>query len=271
MIFEYHDSGTVIHRLDPRVKTLWLVVLVITAIVVREPLLLVLLFCITLLPLIIAKMPGRQWTLLLLLYLMVGVGAILTQALFYAPSDGTILPGIWLIPPEVPLLGQFTGGVKVSALGALYGFIQAFRILSVINASAVLVVTTPLNRLIIGLREMGVPGTFAFMLSTAVRFVPVLMEEYQTIITALRARNLISPWHPLRFAEQSFAPLIINVIRRCNQLALAAESRGFNMDNKRTAYVHLRFGNADVAACFLMTGMVLFFAASSLRIAGFLP
>lgn len=271
MIFEYHDSGTIIHRLDPRVKTLWLVVLVITAIFVREPLLLVLLFGITLLPLIIAKMPARQWSLLIVLYLMVGVGATLTQALFYAPSDGTILPGIWLIPPEVPLIGQFTGGVKVSALGALYGFIQAFRILAVINASAVLVITTPINRLIIGLREMGVPGTFAFMLTTAVRFVPVLMEEYQTILAALRARNLISPWHPLRMAEQSFGPLIINVIRRCNQLALAAESRAFNMDSTRTAFTHLTFGRADTAACVLTIGIFLFFALSSLQAAGYYP
>lgn len=271
MIFEYYDRGTVIHTLDPRVKTLWLGVTVITAIWVQEPALLVLLFCITLLPLIIARMPVRQWSLLMLLYIMVGVGAIMTQALFYTPPYGTLLPGIWLISPDVPLIGQFTGGIRMSAQGALYGFIQAFRILAVINASAVLVITTPINRLIIGLREMGVPGTFAFMLTTAVRFVPVLMDEYQTIIAALRARDLIDPWHPIRMAKQSFGTLIINVIRRCNQLAFAAESRAFSMDRPRTAFIHIRFGHADIVACALTIGIVLFFGICSLKAGGYCP
>ncbi|OPY37791.1 MAG: Energy-coupling factor transporter transmembrane protein EcfT [Methanoregula sp. PtaU1.Bin051] len=270
MLFEYQEQGTIIHRLDPRTKTIWLAVVLVISILLRDPVLLVTLFCISLMPLLLIRIPRHTLIVLGILYLMVAAGAILSQALFYRPSNGSLLTFVWLVPPDVPVMGALTGGILISVEGALYGFIQVFRILAVINTSAMLVLSTPLNRLIVGLREMGMPGTMAFMLTTAVRFVPVLMEEYQTILSALRARNIVSLWHPVRMAEQSLSPLIINVIRRCNQLALAAESRAFDLDKPRTAVTTLAFNRADTG-CFLLMGViVLFFAIGSARSAGFL-
>lgn len=271
MIFEYHDRGTLIHQLDPRVKTIALVLVVVFSIALRAPVLLVLLFGLTLTSLLLTRIPLRSLVMILILYAVIGAGAILSQALFYRPSDGTLLSFIWLIPPEVPVIGTLTGGILISSEGAQYGFIQAFRILAVMNASAVLVVTTPLNRLIVGLREMKIPATFAFMMATAVRFVPVLMEEYQTIVTALRARRLATPLHPFRMAELSLGPLIINVVRRCNQLALAAESRAFNPRRVRTAYTRLRLARKDLAACVLLAVGAIVFIALSIQQAGYLP
>lgn len=264
MIFEYHDRQTVVHRLDPRIKTAWVAILVVMAILIREPALLVLLFAITLIPLVLSRVPARTLFFILLLYLMIAAGTTLTQALFYRPSDGTLLSFVWLVPPDVPVIGSLTGGILVSRQGALYGFIQAFRILAVLNMSVVLVVTTPINRIILGLRQIGVPGTFAFMLTTAVRFVPVLMEEYQTILAALRARNLTSPYHPIRTVELSFAPLIINVIRRCNQLALAAESRAFDLHLRRSSLTLLAFGPSDTIAGIFTACIVSVFLIMSL-------
>lgn len=268
MIFEYQDRGTLIHLLDPRTKTIWMVVVLLIATLLQQPPLLVLLFCITLIPILLVRIPARSLTMLATLYLIIGAGTILSQALFYRPSDGTLLSFIWLIPPDMPVIGTFTGGILVSIQGALHGFIQTFRILAVLNASAALVISTPLNRLIIGLRVMGMPGTFAFMLTTAVRFVPVLIEEYQIILSALHARNLISPYRPVRMIEQSFSPLIINVIRRCNQLALAADSRAFDMKRHRTAFSHIAFTRVDTTVFALTVCMILFFTFGSLQSAG---
>jgi energy-coupling factor transporter transmembrane protein EcfT len=271
MIFEYFDRDTVVHRLDPRIKTAWVMLAVIMAVLIREPGLLVLLFGITLLPLIAGRVPRRNLALICLLYLMIAAGATLTQALFYRPSDSTILTSVWLVPPGVPVIGSLTGGILASREGALYGFIQGFRILAVLNMSAVLVLTTPVNRIIVGLRQMGVPATFAFMLTTAVRFVPVLMEEYQTILAALKARNLIHPCHPIRTVELSFAPLIINVIRRCNQLALAAESRAFDLHRQRSSFVSLTPGPADICAGTFTICIVSLFLVASLAVPGWIP
>lgn len=270
MIFEYHDRGTLIHLLDPRVKTVALILVLLLSISLRAPVLLIILFGFTVACLVLSKTPWHSLGKILLLYTMIATGAILSQALFYRPSDETLLTYIWLIPPDVPVVGPLTGGILISWEGAQYGFIQAFRILSVLNASAVLVMTTPINRLIVGLRGMGIPATFAFMLATAVRFVPVLMDEYQTIITALRARRLASPLHPLRMAELSLGPLIINIVRRCNQLAIAAESRAFDLHRKRSAYIRLHLTRRDFVAGILMAIGTLAFIAASFQQAGFL-
>lgn len=270
MLFEYTENNTVIHRLDPRTKIIWLGVVMVLAILIRDPGLLLLLFALTLLPCILTRIPRRSLLPLTGFYLIVALGATASQAFFYQSSSGVPLTLICIVPPSVPLIGTLTGGIFASYEGAVYGFIQAFRILSVINASAALVISTPLSRIIIGLREMGMPALFAFMLSTAVRFVPTLMEEYETILTSLRSRNLISPWHPLHMVELSFSPLIINSIRRCNQLALAAESRAFDTGRERTAYTQIAFAGRDIAAFFLTGIAVLVLGALSLRSAGVL-
>jgi energy-coupling factor transporter transmembrane protein EcfT len=263
MIFEYHDVDTIIHRFDPRTKTVWLILIMVISILLRRPDLLVILFAVTLIPVILTGMNRKDWIILAGFYLIVAIGATLSQAFFYTPSGGEPLSFIWLLSPSTPVIGALTGGIRISAQGAVYGFIQAFRILAVVNASAVLVVSTPMSRLIVGLRKMGMPALFAFMITTAVRFVPVLVEEYQTILDSLRARNLINIKHPVRTMEQSFSPLIINVIRHCNQLALAAESRAFDTGRERTSYTEISFSGTDVAAFFFIGSTVIGLAVLS--------
>jgi len=252
MIFEYVGKESFVHRLDPRTKIIWLFVVTIFAIALRQPLLLVLLFASSVIPFLFIKVPKKQVIALIFLYMLITAGAIISQALFYRPLTGLPEEYTWIIPPDFPVIGPFTGGILISMEGAIYGFIQAFRILAILNASAMMVMTTPLNRLIVGMRKMGIPSTLAFMLSTAVRFVPTLMDEYQTIFTAQNARGILNKWHPLQLIEYTFTPLVLNSVRRCNQLALAAESRGFDSGCIRTSYVSIAFSYRDVIAFIVM-------------------
>jgi energy-coupling factor transporter transmembrane protein EcfT len=95
--------------------------------------------------------------------------------MFYVPKEGFTSGYIWLVTPDTPIIGIITGGIPLSLQGAVYGLIQSLRILAMVNASVALVMTTPFNRIIIGLRQLGIPSVFAFMLATAVRFVPTIM------------------------------------------------------------------------------------------------
>lgn len=245
-MFEYISGKSIVHLLDPRTKILFLLIITILAVLIRDPVSLLFLFLATVIPLLLAGIPFGQLKKILLLYTLIVIGAVMSQAMFYVPKEGFTSGYIWLVTPDTPIIGIITGGIPLSLQGAVYGLIQSLRILAMVNASVALVMTTPLNRIIIGLRQLGIPSVFAFMLATAVRFVPTIIEEYKMICNALRARGLISPFHPVRFFEYTFTPLILNSVRRCMQLALAAESRAFGSEIKRTSYIEMQFTYSDI-------------------------
>ena len=243
-IFQFVDGDTAVHRLDPRTKILWLGIVTVLAVFIHRPDLLLTLFFLTLVPLAISRVPMYQLRLILFFYAFIFIGTTISQGFFYQPLTGPP-PDVlfWIISPDMPFLGAFTGGVSFTLQGALYGFIQGFRILSMLNASVTLVMTTPVNRIMAGLRELRLPFTFMFMLTTAVRFVPTIIEEYRTIANALKVRGVAK--NPLRLVQYSMSPLILNSVRRCSQLALAAESRAFGSLADRTYYTSVKFGTGD--------------------------
>lgn len=228
------------------------------------------LFIFTLVPLILSRPPFRQMRPILIVYAFIFAGTTFSQALFYRPLTGTPLEVLfWLIPPDFPVLGTFTGGVPFTVEGAVYGFIQGFRILAMLNASVTLVMTTPVNRIMAGLRELRLPFTFMFMLTTAVRFVPTIIEEYRMIAQALKARGLGK--NPLRLVQYSMTPLILNSVRRCRQLALAAESRAFGSRVHRTYYTEVKFGRCDVVGASCMAAAALGLGSAAFAGMGYIP
>lgn len=214
----------------------------VLAVVLHDPVLLVCLFGVSLVPFVAARPSGGVGAKVAAFYLFVAVGTTLSQG-FFSTQTGGAEPLFWLIAPDAPYLGAFTGGVAFTLAGAAYGFVQAFRVLAILNASLTLVLTTPLNRVVLGLSKLGLPPLLAFMVTTAVRFVPTVFEEWKMILTAQRARGI--PLTGRRMIEYSLSPLVLASIRRCNQLALAAESRAFGAGVGRSAYVEIAFGPAD--------------------------
>lgn len=243
-MFGYVERETLLHRLDPRTKIAWLLVVLALAILLHHPEVLLLLFLLTLAPVLAAGIPRHQIRVFLSIYILIFSGAALSQAMFFIPpGELTTEPLLWIVSPDMAVLGAVTGGIPVTPEGAVYGFIQGFRILAMLNASALLIMTTPMNHLFSGLRELGIPYPFIFMITTAVRFVPTLLDEYKLIISALRTRGMGR--NPVRLAEYSLTPLIVNSVRRCNQLALAAESRAFSPESERSSYTVISFQQGD--------------------------
>ncbi len=101
--------------------------------------------------------------------------------------------------------------------------------------------TTPLEitgaavRLLSPLRVFGVrTGDLALILSTAVSFIPVLMEESQTVIRAQRARGAKINEGSLKQRIGSVFPLVIPIFlsafRRADELSQALLARGYKED-----------------------------------------
>ena len=267
---------SVLHRLDPRLKLVtcfWYVVIIFFA---KGPLTYLLL----------VKM---YWAGLKPLLWVIGL-TIAIQVLF---SSGGHVYWHW------GLMAITSGGIN-QALVILARFIL------IVLASTVLTATTPplrladaIESLMKPLKKIKVPvNQIAMMISIALRFIPTIMDEVNTIVKAQRRNaptNRGTMIGTMRFiptimdevntivkAQQArgvdftsgsvytrvkrmvpiMVPLFVGAFRRAEDLAVAMEARGYDPDQERTRYRQLTWRRPDsIALAVVVIVSVLFFVA----------
>jgi energy-coupling factor transport system permease protein len=120
--------------------------------------------------------------------------------------------------------------------------------------------TTSPDHLGLALEQTRVPYEFCFAFTTAVRFVPVLAEEAQTIMDAQKARGLeLEKGNFLKRIRNYIPiliPLIVSAIRRSLELAEAMESRAWGATKKRTNLYVLKMRRGDFALAAMTIGIL---------------
>jgi energy-coupling factor transport system permease protein len=150
----------------------------------------------------------------------------------------------------------FFRGMTLSSDVIEYSLSLTLRFLSLITSFSLFFLTTSPDKLSLALEKSRVPYEFNFAFITAIRFVPVLADEAQTIMDAQRSRGLeldkggflsrITKYIPI------LLPLIINSIRRSLELAEAMESRAFGATKNRTNLYELKMVRSDYIALTLI-------------------
>ncbi|WP_367300517.1 energy-coupling factor transporter transmembrane component T family protein [Leuconostoc carnosum] len=189
----------------------------------------------------------------------------LTQQPFSLYWSG-LKPIFWLILFTVFLQILFTPGEPVlfkagPIIVTLPGIINAgyviIRFVLIILMSTILTLTTPptsianaLESLLAPLKKLRVPvAELALMLSIALRFVPLLMDETQKIMNAQKSRGMsFSNGGPIKRAKAIIPlliPLFVGALQRALDLANAMEVRGFKDATQRTKYRILHYQQVD--------------------------
>ena len=261
---QYYPVESVLHSLDPRVKLtgtfLYLISLFLFKNVYGFVLSTAFLFCMIKL----SKVPFS--------YMIRGLRAIFVLMLFTAFFNVIFTPGevifsFWKI--SVTLEGVKSAGFMMVRLSYL-----------VIGTSLMTLTTTP-NRLTDGmeallfpLRRIKVPvHEIAMMMSIALRFIPILVEETDKIMKAQMARGAdFETGNIIKKAKNMvplLVPLFISAFRRANDLALAMEARCYQGGEGRTKLNPLLYKRRDrigyavvwvylIAMCILMKGLKIF-------------
>jgi len=137
------------------------------------------------------------------------------------------------------------------------------RFIVLVTSFSVFFITTSPDKLSLALEKAKVPYEFNFAFITAIRFVPVLADEAQTIMDAQRSRGLeLDTGNFLKRIRNYIPillPLIINSIRRSLELAEAMESRAFGATEDRTNLYELRLTGTDKLVLIVITA---FFATA---------
>jgi len=88
----------------------------------------------------------------------------------------------------------------------------------------------------------------ALILFMAIRFIPVLFEEFMTIRNAQIIRGVRfsgSVFNRLKKTVYIIIPVFVAAIQRADELALAIQARGYRGGTKRTYYSQSRFGRKE--------------------------
>ena len=122
--------------------------------------------------------------------------------------------------------------------------------------------TDGLEKSLMPLSKIGVPvHAIAMMMSIALRFIPILIEETDKIMKAQMARGADFESGNLLLRVKNMIPLLVplfvSAFRRADDLAMAMEARGYRGGEGRTKMKPLIYKKRDhVAYVILLTYLV---------------
>ncbi len=202
--------------LDPRLKIAWCVAVSLLAVVLGSPMHLAGLLALTLVPWFWVRPPLARVRALAVMAALVVLGTMVSQGFFYG------------LEPRTELL-SILPGLSLCREGLFYGAVASCRLLAVLSAGMLVMLTTHASDLILALAKLGVPGWFAFMLTLALRFLPETVEQAKRILVAQQMRGVggRGPVAAVRRFRLLIVPLVAASLRSARQVALAAEVRAF--------------------------------------------
>lgn len=239
--FRFKRISSPVHRLDPRVKFFYVCVMFVLGVLFNSLFPLLSLFFLQL-PIVVIAGVRRQWIRSMRGALTFATIIFLFNFLFnYVSSE-------YPRPPSPSILE--------------YSAAMTLRFIVLVSSFSTFFLTTSPDHLGLALEQSRVPYEFCFAFTTAVRFVPVLADEAQTIMDAQKARGLelergnfmkrIKNYIPI------LIPLIVSAIRRSLELAEAMESRAWGATEKRTNLYVLKMEKPDYALIILSVFMLVF-------------
>jgi len=225
---KFRKVSSPIHNLDPRMKFVYVIAIFVAAILFNAIIPLAILF-VTQLPFVLLARVQRQW-----LRSLRGA-AFLALFIFVINVASSFL----------------THGYRLLAMDWENAAAMTMRFVVLVESFSVFFLTTSPDHLGLALEQSHVPYEFSFAFTTAVRFVPVLAEEAQTIMDAQKARGLELEkgnfMKRIRNYVPVLIPLIVSAIRRSLELAEAMESRAWGATKKRTNLYALKLHKGDYA------------------------
>lgn len=142
---------------------------------------------------------------------------------------------------NLPQTWWLIGGAKMSLEGTLYGLNIVFKTLTMILVIPLAIFTTDVNQMTVGMVRAKIPYKAVFIFSSTLRFVPMLLEEVQSIIESQRLRGLDFERMGFFKKGQVYAkvaiPLILNSLSKSQKLEIVLQSKGFSGSSQRT-YLH---------------------------------
>lgn len=131
------------------------------------------------------------------------------------------------------------------------GLQLAARILAYAGLGFLFVYTTNPRHFILSLmQQFKLSDKFAYGIMAAYNFIPIVRSEYKNITYAYRARGVKRNIFML--------PMLVTAIRASENIAMAMESKGFQVGSSRSQYIKLKVDKIDYLLLILMPFLTLY-------------
>lgn len=262
-IGQYYPANSPLHRLDPRVKLVSTLLYLISLFLFRSLLGYVVATIFLFGMIRLSKVPFR--------FIVRGLKPILFLFLLtvvfnlFLTKTGNTLVSFWIF--------------AITDEGLRTAVYMSIRLIYLILGSSLMTFTTTPNELTDGiekllhpLQKIHVPvHDIAMMLSIALRFIPILLEETDKIMKAQIARGADLESGNIIQKAKSLIPILVplfaSAFRRANDLAMAMEARCYRGGDGRTKMKPLIYKRRDYVAY----GIVLLYMVAVVVIGRYVP
>ena len=258
-IGQYYQTESVIHRMDPRFKIIATMVFIISIFIFTNPYIYIVASVFLGICIALSRVPFK--------FMVRGLKSVVMLILL------TVIFNMFFIQGE-PLFHIWK--ITISKEGVETAAYMAVRLIILIIGSSIMTLTTTPNQLTDGLESVMKPlklfrvpvHEIAMMMSIALRFIPILMEETDKIIKAQTARgasfedkNMIKR---VKSLVPVLVPLFVSAFRRASDLAMAMEARCYRGGDGRTKMKPLKYHRVDFVGyvviiiyfvCIIFTGI----------------
>ena len=164
------------------------------------------------------------------------------------------------------------GGITLAALCGLgkimdhtavnFALILFPRMIAIGLSTFMLIGENEASRTIAALRKMHIHKKIIMICAVIFRFFPVLSEDMKLMRQSIHTRRNPDPagqrLHKLlESVEIMTVPMALRVIRIAETLSMSAETRGIDLNKKRSSYIQLKFGMADVMCFGTIAAMIV--------------
>lgn len=228
---QYYPSNSVLHRLDPRIKTILAILYIVCSFLCKNVLSFALLAASAIVLIFIGKIPLK-----IIFRGLRPILIILAVTSFF---------NIFWTSGDVPLFEwKF---IHIYVEGIYAALFMLIRIVALVIGTSIFMTytTTPieltdaLEDLLSPLKKLHVPvHEFAMVMTIALRFIPTLVEETDKIMTAQKARGVDFSSGGLISRAKALIPILIplfvSAFNRASELATAMECRCYHGGEGRT-------------------------------------
>lgn len=248
---QYIPGNSVVHKLDPRIKIILVLLYMVTLFMIDNLLFYIPMFIFVYITIKLANLD--------FLKILKSIKSILFILLF------TTVVHVFFTPGE----SIFTYGfINITREGVERAAYVSIRLILLVIGTSYLTLTTSTTKLTDGLESLFSPlkiikfpaHELAMMISIALRFIPTLFDEANKIRKAQLARGAdFDSGNILKKAKSMvplLVPLFINSFRRASDLAIAMEARGYRGSKGRTRLNPLILTKKDII---IFIGVTVFF------------
>ncbi|MEH6993327.1 energy-coupling factor transporter transmembrane component T [Neobacillus drentensis] len=255
-ILSYIHQESPIHRLTGAAKLICFILWSLTAMIIYDTRILVVMFILGIMIYLLSKVEFRSISFVFyvfLLFLFINNIAIF----IFEPMQGV---EIYRTKHEfLHIIGHYT----LTTEQLFYQANLTLKYLTIIPLALLFMVTTHPSEFAASLNKIGVSYRISYAVALALRYIPDIQRDYQNISLAQQARGVdLSKKQKLtkkfRYASSILMPLIFSSLNRIETISAAMELRGFGRQKRRSWYHERPFTKADYLAIMLFVLLFVF-------------